>query len=88
MSDCVSYDRVKKFLDTIRVLSLEEIETNLKEIEKDIYVLFKKIEHLHAMNNRFQSVDLSEDIYGLVRMLNKEKTIKKFPLLSRAAGLF
>ena len=88
MNDCAAYDRVKNFLDNIQNMSLLEIEKGLKKRENELYTLFKKLERMHAMDDRFQAVDLSEDIYGLVRLMNQKKTIKRFPLLSRAAGIF
>jgi len=82
-----SFDRVTKFLDKIGDLSPQEIEEQAREIEADIYNLFKRLERLHSLSEGFQQVDLSEDIYALLRMMEKRQVVKRFPLLSRAAGL-
>ena len=82
-----SFDRVSKFLDKIGELSPQEIENQARRIESDIYELFKRLERLHSLSDGFQQVDLSEDIYALLRMMERQQMVRRFPLLSRAAGL-
>lgn len=82
-----SWDRVRHFLDEMENLSLENINRKVREIEPDIYNLFKRLERLHSISSAYQQVDLSEDIYTLCRMLEHKKVVKRYPLLSRAAGL-
>ena len=88
MKKCLHpYDRVANFMDRIIDMTPEQIEHNVKSIEPDIYNLFKSLEKVHSLSDSFQQVDLSEDIYTLVRMLERKKVIRRFPFLSRAAGL-
>ena len=82
-----SFDRVSKFLDKIGELSPQEIENQARRIESDIYELFKRLERLHSLSDGFQQVDLSEDIYALLRIMERQQVVRRFPLLSRAAGL-
>jgi len=82
-----SWDRVRYFLDRMQNWSLETIQRKVREIEPDIYALFKRLERLHSISSVYQQIDLSEDIYTLCRMLEHKKIVKKYPLLSRAAGL-
>lgn len=82
-----SFDRVRKFLDELLGLPLESLNDRLKDIECDLYVLFKRLERIHSISDEFQTVDMSEDVYALMRMLEHKRLIKRFPLLSRAAGL-
>ncbi|MFA5793621.1 MAG: hypothetical protein WC980_00925 [Candidatus Brocadiia bacterium] len=88
-----SFDRVYKLLEEIRDLSEESIRARLQHLEKDIIVLFQKLEQLHTLSSDFAQVDLSEDVYYLVRLLaekeeKKKEVSRRFPLLSRAAGIF
>ena len=88
MATVDAFDRVAEFLDELEDMPLEILDVRLKDIEKDIFSLFKRVERLHSLSTDFQRVDLSEDIYALLRMLkNRKKVVKSFPLLSRAAGL-
>lgn len=87
MPKSTSFDRVSNFMEEIIDLTPEEIEKKVKKIEPDLYNLFKKVERIHSLSDDFQQVDLSEDMYTLLRMLERRKVIKRFPFLSRAAGL-
>ncbi|MBI4833982.1 MAG: hypothetical protein HY811_04075 [Planctomycetes bacterium] len=82
-----AFDTVAKFMEQIIDMTPEEIEKKVKAIEPELYTLFKQLERIHAVSDKFQQVDLSEDIYTLFRMLERRKVIKYFPFLSRAAGL-
>lgn len=89
MASTDAFDNVAEFLDELEDMPLELLDTRLKDIEKDIFALFKRVERLHSLSPNFQRVDLSEDIYALLRMIkNRKKVVRSFPLLSRAAGLF
>ncbi|MFH1228348.1 MAG: hypothetical protein V1701_10675 [Planctomycetota bacterium] len=88
-----SFDRVHKLLEEMKNLSEESIRARVQHLEKDITVLFQKLEQLHTLSADFAQVDLSEDVYYLFRLLAEEEGKKKevsrrFPLLSRAAGIF
>ena len=86
-----SFDRVHKLLEEMKDLPEESILARVQNIEKDIEVLFKKMEELHALSEEFRQVDLSDDVYYLFRLVSakKQKEVsRRFPLLSRAAGLF
>jgi predicted transcriptional regulator len=82
-----AFDTVAKFMEQIIDLTPEEIEKKAKAVEPELYTLFRQLERLHAVSDKFQQVDLSEDVYTLLRMLERRKVIKYFPFLSRAAGL-
>ena len=88
MNNGKSLERVQKFLDEFKDLPVEVVESRVKEIENDIYTLFNQLEKLHAAHPEMKEIDLSEDIYSLVRMLQHEKVKKQYPLLARAAALF
>jgi len=81
------FDKVTKLLDEIMDLSPEEFEEGVRKIEPELYTLFKRIERLHTLSSEFQQIDLSEDVYTMLRMLERRKVTKLFPFLSRAAGL-
>lgn len=82
-----SWNKVRHFMDNMENWSLETIQCKVREIEHDIYALFKRLERLHSISSVYQQIDLSEDIYTLCRMLEHKKIVKRYPLLSRAAGL-
>ena len=88
MDNGKSFDRVQKFLDEFKDLPVTTVESRVREIENDIYNMFNQLEKLHAANQEMKEIDLSEDIYALVRMLQHEKVKKQYPLLARAAALF
>lgn len=89
MAKVDTYDRVVKFLGDLEGMPLSALDGRLKQIEKDIFALFNRLERLHSLSDKFQGIDLSEDIYALVRMIkDSKKVVRRFPLLSRAAGLF
>jgi hypothetical protein len=88
MDKGASFDRVKAFFEELPDLSPEAIESRVKEIENDIYILFSRLERLHTLYPESKQVDLSEDIYSLVRLLEHNKIKKQFPLLARAAAMF
>ncbi|MFH0888286.1 MAG: hypothetical protein V1871_03660 [Planctomycetota bacterium] len=88
MDKAVSFDRVHTFLEELPKLPVNVIESRVKEIENDIYILFSRLERLHTLYPELKQVDLSEDIYSLARMLKPEKVQKQFPLLARAAAMF
>lgn len=81
------FDQVTDLLDKIIDLSPEEFEQGVKKVEPALYSLFKRVERLHSLSDGFQQVDLSEDVYTMLRMLERRKVVKLFPFLSRAAGL-
>lgn len=83
-----SFERVQKFLDQFKDMPIAVAESKVKEIEDDIYILFNQLEKLHAAHPEMKEIDLSEDIYALVRMLQHERVKKQYPLLARAAALF
>jgi outer membrane receptor for Fe3+-dicitrate len=86
-----SFDRVHKLLEEMKDLPEESILARVQSIEKDIEILFKKMEELHALSEEFRQVDLSDDVYYLFRLVSAQKqkeVSRRFPLLSRAAGLF
>jgi len=88
MDNGKSFDRVQKFLDEFKDLPVTTVESRVREIENDIYNMFNQLEKLHAAHPEMKEIDLSEDIYALVRMLQHEKVKKQYPLLARAAALF
>ena len=88
MDNGKSFDRVQKFLDEFKDLPVTTVESRVREIENDIYNMFNQLEKLHAAHPEMKEIDLSEDIYSLVRMLHHEKVKKQYPLLARAAALF
>ena len=87
MAEHIAIDRVKRFLNELKDLPLESLNGKLQKIEKDVYTLFKELKRLRSLDGAFQKVDLSEDIYGLSRLLERKKVIRTFTLLNRAAGL-
>jgi hypothetical protein len=87
MSGFDALDKVRQFLDKIEDMPLDVINIKVKEMETPIYELFNRLERLQALSPEFQQVDMSEDIYALCRMLERKQLVKKYPLLSRAAGL-
>ena len=87
MTDIDALGRVRQFLDEIEHLPLEMINRKVQKIESEIYELFKRLERLHSLSDIYQPVDLSEDIYTLCRLLERKRIVKRYPLLSRAAGL-
>ena len=88
MDNGKSFERVQKFIDEFKDMPVALVESRVKEIEKDIYTLFNQLEKLHAAHPEMKEIDLSEDIYSLVRMLHHEKVKKQYPLLARAAAQF
>lgn len=88
MDNGKSFDRVQKFLDEFKDMPVAVVESRVREIESDIYTMFNQLEKLHATHPEMKEIDLSEDIYALVRMLQHEKVKKQYPLLARAAALF
>jgi hypothetical protein len=88
MDKMASFDRVHAFLEELPNLPVNVIESRVKEIENDIYILFSRLERLHTLYPEFKQVDLSEDIYSLVRLLEHNKVKRQFPLLARAAAMF
>lgn len=88
MANGDAFDRVKRFLEEFKDLPTDAIESRVKNMETDIYTVFNKLEKLHSSYPEFKNVDLSEDIYSLVRMLNHRKISERYPLLARAAAVF
>ncbi|MDI6732906.1 MAG: hypothetical protein QME51_02065 [Planctomycetota bacterium] len=82
-----AYERVRTFIESAENLPRDVVESRVKEIENDIYTLFNKLEKLHAEHPELKEIDLSEDFYTLVRMLESKRVIKKYPLLARAVAL-
>jgi len=87
MSGFDALDKVRQFLDKVEDMPLDVINLKVKEMEPYIYALFNRLERLQALSPEFQQVDMSEDIYALCRMLERKQLVKRYPLLSRAAGL-
>lgn len=87
MSGIDALDKVRQFLDKVEDMPLDVINLKVKEMEPYIYALFNRLERLQALSPEFQQVDMSEDIYALCRMLERKQLVKRYPLLSRAAGL-
>jgi len=87
MDNGKAFDRVKAFMDDMENLSPEKIESRAKEIENEIYTLFNSLERLHSLYPEMSQLDMSDDIYSLVRMLEHKKVKRFFPLLARAAAM-
>jgi len=87
MSSIDALDKVRRFLEDIEDTPLDIINLKVREMEPYIYELFNRLERIHALSPEFQRVDMSEDIYALCRMLERKQIVKRYPLLSRAAGL-
>ncbi|MBI4711890.1 MAG: hypothetical protein HY762_01085 [Planctomycetes bacterium] len=87
MNDKDAFDRVNKLLEELKDLPLESFHARLEDIEGDLKELFKRLEKIHSLSSKYESVDLSENIYALVRLMTRKKeTVRRFPLLFRAAG--
>jgi hypothetical protein len=80
-----AFDKVAKFIEQTMEMSTEEKEKKIKSIEPELYTLFNRLERLHAISDKFQQIDLSKDLYTLLRMIEHRKAVKYFPLLSRTA---
>ena len=88
MDDGTAFDRVKTFLQESKSLPAEVVEARVKEIEDDIFTLFRGIQQVRSKHPEVKDIDLSDDFYALVRMLEHSSVKKKFPLLARAAAMF
>jgi hypothetical protein len=88
MDKTASFDRVHTFLKELPNLPVNAIESRVKNIENDIFILFSRLERLHTLYPELKQVDLSDDIYSLTRMLKAERVKRQFPLLARAAAMF
>lgn len=83
-----AFDKVKTFLQESKTLPPEVVEARVKELEDDIYTLFRSLEKIRSKHPEFEELALSDDFYALVRMLEHSSVKKKFPLLARAAAMF
>ena len=87
MANETAFERVQSFLHESKTWPSEVVATRVKDIEDDIYSLFRTLESLHNKYPELKPVELSPDFLALVRMLEHGKVKQQFPLLARLAAM-